>query len=1155
MTHEAGHLLGLDHSGLVSSVMGPFAVPNQTHQRVLMYDDVAGITQIYPASGAQDVGTIAGRVQVNGVDIFGAHVVAIDSNGTPLVGVATNRGGSYSIPLLPPGDYRVYAEPLDRPVSSAQLPSFFAGVMTGFGTTYYGDVRHLSEATAVTVVAGEASAGIDIRAVPRSANSFNLTRPVFARRIPRGTTETLRVGGNNVVSGATFEPSSSGVFLDLVTFGGRLSRTAPTSASIEVGVSTDTPLGPKNITGFLEDATSIVSGAVVITEQAPDGIDVSPVKASFEGGGIATITGSGFRVGVSVFFGGLPAPDVVFLNSGMLQVGIPENAPGPVNIQVFNSDGTSGLLPDGFSYTAPPPTISLATPLMGPPSTLVTIEGENFDVRPRNIAVNFNGQSGRIISTTRTRIETVVPFGATSGTLSLSVFGVTVDGPQFTVTESGTSTNIAPAAFQFVDATPAGGGTNIVFTNADDAVRFMNLPFTFSLFRDTFIAGSRISIATNGWLSLDAASTPEFQNASLPAQTVERPSGGDGVIPAALIAPFFDDLTFAGGGRVSSLLTGSVGSRRFVVQWSNASILDSVGNDLGADMTFELILFEGSNDIQFVYQSMTGERSDGSSATIGLQNLQRSDAVQAGFNQAIVGNGVAITYRFGGGTYIEDVGNQTTPTAPTVSDGGERIPNRGELFASWSTDPEASIRHYEYTIGTTPGGVDVRPFTVTENNSVVVNGLVLDEAQTYYFAVKATSLFGLASEVGLSDGIRVDASFEPTVHIFPSVPHDGGTFGGIALQATAATDVVLRAIDIDGALALGPGIQNPATARLGPGEQWARLIPEIFGSDSFTGWFELEASDTDLRTYMATGRTGLVRFDGASSASPSKDFFLFHEGANAILINPGAQSVTATITRLATRTSQPLEIPARSRRTTPLTGPVRITSPDSIAGVEHFGADEDLGIGDAVPALGRSTLTFPHAVVGGGYTSWIDLANLAAHPLTVQVSFAGSSKTLQLAGGNSTRLSLASFLGIADGQIRTDAVRIAASSFFGSSALVGVIDIESAGSVVTLGPVEAATDILFPHVAQGNGFFTGIALAAGTSETTVTVEVFPASGATPKTGTVVVPASGQIARLVSELVPEVTEQSGGYIRLTADQPVWAWEIYGTASAMASGPPL
>ena len=1156
LTHEVGHLLGLDHSGLISSVMGPFASPDQTDQRVLMYDDIAGITQIYPASGAQEVGSIEGRVQVNGVDIFGAHVVAIDSNGTPLVGVATDSNGTYSIPFLPPGDYHVYAEPLDRPVSSAQLPGFFASIMTNFGTTYFGDVQRESEASTVTLAAGEASAGIEIRAVPRSPNSFNLTRPVFAPRIPRGSTGTLRVGGENVVSGATFDSSSSRIVLDEVTFGGRLSRTAPTSASIETGVSADTPVGPKNVTGFLEDATSVVSGAVVIIEEAPEEIEVFPVTASFEGGGIATITGSGFRVGVSVFFGGLRAEDIVFLNSGMLQVTVPANAPGPVNIQVFNSDGTSGLLRDGFAYTAPPPTISLVTPLEGPPATLVTIEGENFDVRQRNIAVNFNGQSGRVVSTTRTRIEAVVPFGATSGSVSLSVFGVTVDGPRFTVTESGTSTNIAPAAFQFVDATPSGGGTNISFANSDDAVRFMNLPFTFSLFRDTFIAGSRISIATNGWMSLDAASTPEFQNASLPAHTVERPSGGDGVIPAALIAPFFDDLTFEGGGGASTLLTGSVGSRRFVVQWSNASILDSVGTDLGADLTFELILFEGSNDIQFVYKLMSGERSDGSSATIGLQNLQRNDALQSGFNQAIVGNGVAFTYRFDEGTYVEDIGDQTPPTAPRVTDGGERIPNRGELFASWSTDPDSSIRHYEYAIGTTPGGTDIRSFAATENNSVVVGGLPLENDQTYYFAVRATSVFGFGGEVGLSDGIRVDASFEPTVHIFPSVPHGEGTFGGIALQATVATDIVLRAIDIDGALTLGPGIRNPASVRLEPGEQWARLIPEIFGVSSFTGWFELEASDTGLRTYMAIGRNDLVRFDGARSASLSKDFLLFHEGANAILINPSAKSVTATITQVATGTSQPFEIPARSRRTTPLTGPVRITSPDSIAGVEHFGSDEDLGIGEAVPARPQSTLTFPHAVVGGGYTSWVTIANLAGSPRTVQVSFGGATKLLHFAGGDSTRVSIASLLGISGDQIQIDAVRIAAHSFFGSSAsLVGVIDIERAGSVVTLAPVEAARDILFPHVAHGNGFFTGIAMAAGASETTVTIEVFPASGGMPKSGTIVVGSNGQIARLVSELVPEVSDQSGGYIRLTSDQPIWAWEIYGTDLAMASGPPL
>ena len=86
LTHEVGHMLGLDHSGLISSVMAPFASTDQADQRVLAYDDIAGITQIYPASGAQEVGSIEGRVLVNGVDVFGAHVVAIDSNGTPLVG-------------------------------------------------------------------------------------------------------------------------------------------------------------------------------------------------------------------------------------------------------------------------------------------------------------------------------------------------------------------------------------------------------------------------------------------------------------------------------------------------------------------------------------------------------------------------------------------------------------------------------------------------------------------------------------------------------------------------------------------------------------------------------------------------------------------------------------------------------------------------------------------------------------------------------------------------------------------------------------------------------------------------------------------------------------------------------------------------------------
>ncbi len=1157
VTHEVGHMLGLDHSGVVSSVMGPFAAVTQVFQRVLQYDDIAGVSEIYPqASNSETVGSIEGRVQANGVGVFGAHVVVQDDTGTTLVGTLARPDGDYTLPFLPEGTYRVYAEPFDRPVSSEQLSGYYRTINTNFGTTYHGDVEHLAEARPVTVTAGTATMGTDIQVVPRSATSFNLTRPVFAPRIARGGSDTLRVGGVNVVDGATFSVSNPGIAFQDVTFGGRMSRTAPLSATMEALVSEETTLGPKSVSGLFEGATSVLTGVVVVIDPPPDEIEASPTSDSVEGGAVVTLTGRDFRTGVRVFFSGLPAGNVQFLNSGMLQVTVPENSPGPANIQVFNTDGTSGVLRGGFSYTSPPPTVSQVAPSSGPPSTLVTIDGSNFDIRSQNVEVLFNGQSGRIVSSTRTKIETVVPFGATTGSLLVKVFGVAVDAGTFTITEPSPSANTAPEVFTFIDATPAGGGTNVNFVNKDDAVHFTTIPFTFSLFKDAFLAGSPLSIATNGWLSLDGASTPEFQNASLPAQSSERPSGGDGIIPAAMIAPFFDDLTFESAGSVSTLLTGEPGARRYIVQWSDASILNSVGDDLEAALTFELVLYEGSNDVQFIYKSMSGTRSNGSSATIGMQNLSRDGAVQTGFNQGIVGGGVGITYRFSDGTYQQELSDQTPPSAPTVTDGGARTGNQGELFASWvSTDPDTLIREFEYAIGTTPGGTDVRAFTATDNNSVVATNLVLAEGATYYFAVRARSVVGLVSEPGTSDGIQVDTSFVPAVDVFPSVPFSATTFGGIALQANVQTDVVLRAVDIDGTLPMGRGVRNPTAVTLEAGQQWARLIPEIFGLTSFGGWFELEVSAPGLRTYMSTGRNDLVRFDAANSSAPSSDFFLTHAGANAILVNPSSTATTAMISQLGTEISQPLDIPARSRRTTPLSGPVRITSPVPIAAVEHFGSAEDLGIGNAVPAVPQTEIQFPHAAVGGGYRSWVTLANLTELSRTATVTFDGATGSVQVAANGTSRFSLGEVLGLSATVLRTGAVQLTTSSIFGSQAfLVGVIDIETDSSLVTLGGISAATEVLFPHVAHGNGFFTGVAIAAGSSATTVKIDVFPASSGTPKSATITVPANGQIARVISELVPEVVEQSGGYIRLTSDQPIWAWEIYGTHQAMASGPP-
>jgi Matrixin/Carboxypeptidase regulatory-like domain len=254
LTHELGHLLGLEHSGMVGATMQPRLAINGLYTlpafspRTLSGDDRAGVRSLYgPHTGT---GAITGVVSyANGAPAYGAHVWAEDAaTGRSIAGSISSQSGAYHIEDLPPGQYRLIVEHLDGNVVASEIASSggaYAGLsnpQAAFRATEVANQVSVSSQTNTSLNISLSSGQLFLN--PRLLG-INGQLSTIAVPVEPGRTYTVFVGGEGLdqVSGAGISITSSYITVEPLSLRLQQLNTTYPIISFNIKVKDGTPAG------------------------------------------------------------------------------------------------------------------------------------------------------------------------------------------------------------------------------------------------------------------------------------------------------------------------------------------------------------------------------------------------------------------------------------------------------------------------------------------------------------------------------------------------------------------------------------------------------------------------------------------------------------------------------------------------------------------------------------------------------------------------------------------------------------------------------------------------------------------------------------------------------------------------------------------------
>lgn len=298
LTHEIGHMLGLDHSTVMGAVMQPrqakngmFYLPAVTG-RNLSSDDRAGAQTLYGRRASESAtGSFNGVISYpGGTPTPGANVWAQNAaDGQVVESAITIADGSYRLNGLREGPYRLFVSSLDGPFSLTDLETSNAGYIgiqannVQFRTIEIGEVD--LPAGAVKTVNSEVSSttpGLSLSVVGLNSQASSVAVPLV-----RGNIYTLYVGGRGVqvenLVLDSIQTSSPHIHVDRSTLSQEIFGGDIEAISFDITVDPDAPPGVYTVMMASKDGSIACLVGALSVEDHDAIVKSSPANSSVSG--------------------------------------------------------------------------------------------------------------------------------------------------------------------------------------------------------------------------------------------------------------------------------------------------------------------------------------------------------------------------------------------------------------------------------------------------------------------------------------------------------------------------------------------------------------------------------------------------------------------------------------------------------------------------------------------------------------------------------------------------------------------------------------------------------------------------------------------------------------------------------------------------------